>query len=174
MSRGNTWTNADGLVVGFASRDTHNVEDSVVHSMGRIKQAELRIDASTVAGLATATAPTSKSFEIPTGAAIKSATMIVTESFDALTSIVVGTKGSDGVTEDDDGLIASTLLAVLIAGATIEGAGAQVAGVITDEPLYVSLDITGAAPTVGEATLLIEYIEPVPSSEPPAVIVGEI
>ena len=73
MSRGNTWTNADGLVVGFASRDTHNIEDSVVHTLGRRKQAEVRIDSSTIATLAAGVAPGAKAFEIPAGARMTAA-----------------------------------------------------------------------------------------------------
>lgn len=174
MARGNTWTNADGLVVGFNTRDTHNVEDSQVHTMGRRKQAELRIDHSTHAGLAGAVAPTSKSLEIPAGSALISSVLVVEEAFTDLTSIVIGTKGSDGVAEDADGINTTILLAALTAGATVEGTGAQLGGDVTDEALYVSLDVTGTAPTAGEAVLHIEYLEPVPSSTPPAPIVGEI
>lgn len=174
MARSDVWTNQDGLQVGFGTRDSHNVEDARVHTLGRTKEAELRIDHSTVAGLATGTAPTSKSFEIPAGSVVRSAKLVVIEGFSDLTSIVVGTKGSDGVTEDADGLIASTALAnINTAGQSVEGAGAQINDVATDEALYVSLDVTGTAPTAGEAALVVEYDEPVPSSTPPGIEIGE-
>lgn len=172
MARANEAT-LDNVTVGYGTRDTHNVEDAVVHTYGRIQQAELRIDHSTHTELASGTAPDAAAFEIPTGAAIKSAKLIVLEGFTDLTSIVVGTKGSDGVAEDADGLIASTALAAInTAGQTVEGAGAQIDGVVTDEPLYVSLDVTGTAPTAGEAVLVVEYYQPVPSSTPPAPLQG--
>lgn len=173
MSRANTAI-LDGVEVGYGTRDSHNIEDAVVHTMGRLAQAEVRIDASTIASLATGVAPTSKSFELPTGAAIHSSKFIVEEVFADLTSIIIGTKGADGVTEDDNGLHTVEVLAVLLAGATFEGNGAQVGGVITDEPLYVSLDVTGTAPTTGSGVLVIEYYQPVPTSEAPAPVQGVI
>lgn len=174
MATANSWTNPDGLVVPFGARDTHNIEDAVVHSLGRVKQAEVRLDHTTLAALASGTAVTSKSLQIPAGSALQSSTFIVKEAFTDLTSVVIGTKGSDGVTEDADGINTTILLAALTAGATIEGTGAQLLGDVTDEDLYVSLDVTGTAPTAGEAVLIIEYIEPVPSSTPPSVITGAI
>lgn len=169
MSRSNTWTNTDGLVVGFGSRDSHNVADSAVHTKGRMKIAETRIDHSTIAGLATATAPGSKAFAIPAGAQIVRSTFAVLEAFDALTTFVVGTKGSDGVTEDANGLHDAVALAEVDAVGDVHvGDGAQIGSIaVTDEALYVSLDITGTVPTVGEAVLTIEYIEATPSSTPP-------
>ena len=175
MARASEWLNADGLSVGFGARDSLNSMDAVVHTKGRIKQVEVYIHADTIADLATGTAPSAKVFEMPVGAIVRSANLHVTESFDALTSIVIGTKlQSTGATVDDDGLVASQLLAALIAGATIEGAGAQVNGAPLAAASVVSLDVTGSAPTVGEAVLLVEYQEPIADQDAPDVIVGEI
>jgi hypothetical protein len=175
MARGNTWTNADGLVVGFASRDSLNVEDSVVHTKGRIKQMEVHINADTLSSLATGVVPSRKVFEMPEGAIVRHAYLHVTESFDALTSVVIGTKlQADGLTVDDDGLCTIILLAALVAGATIEDTGAQVNGAPLAAASVVSFDVTGTAPTVGEAVLTIEYQEPVADQDAPAPIVGEI
>ena len=88
----------DGVQVGYGTRDSHNVEDAVVHTYGRVQQVELRIDHTTITGLATGTAPTTKSLQIPVGSAIKSAKLIVLETCTALTDFRVGTKGSDGLT----------------------------------------------------------------------------
>lgn len=175
MARAETWTNADGLEVGFGARDSYNSEDAIVHTLGRVKQVQVMLSAETIADLATGTVPSSKVFEMPAGAIVRSANLHVTEDFDALTSIVIGTKlQADGLTVDDDGLVTVQLLAALVADATIEGAGAQVNGDPLAAASVVSLDVTGSAPTVGEAVLLVEYQEPVPSQEAPAVIVGEI
>jgi len=174
MARGNTAT-LDGLVVGYGTRDSRNVEDAVVHTMGRVKQVEVHINAGNLASLATATAPTSKVFEMPAGAIIRHAYLHVTESFDVLTSVVVGTKlQADGATVDDDGLLTVILLAALVADATIEDTGAQVNGAPLAAASVVSFDVTGTTPTVGEAVLTIEYQEPVADQDAPAVIVGEI
>lgn len=171
MARENTAI-LDGLVVGYGTRDSHNVEDAMVHTYGRVRQLELRIDHSTVAGLATGTAASSKAAVIPAGSALLNSKLIVLETFTDLTSLIIGTKGVDGVTEDDDGLHATTLLAALVAGDTEEGGGAQLGAEVTDEDLTVSLDVTGTAPTAGEAVLVVEYYEPVPSSTPPAPVQG--
>jgi hypothetical protein len=175
MARENTWTNADGLVVGFGARDSVNVEDAVVHTLGRTKQVEVHIRADSYTSLATGTAPSSKVFEMPAGAVIRRADLHVTESFDALTSLIIGTKlKSTGATVDDDGLHTTILLAALVADATIEGTGAQVDGAPLAADSVVSLDVTGTAPTVGEMRLIVEYDEPVVDQDAPAVIVGEI
>jgi hypothetical protein len=176
MSRGNTWTNNDGIDVGFSTRDTHNIEDAVVHTLGRVKQLEIRIDNSTIAGLASATAPGSKAIGIPARSTITRSTFTVIEAFDALTTFLVGTKGSDGVAEDANGLHDAVALAEVDAIGNIHvGDGAQIMNILnTDEELYISLDITGTAPTVGQAVLLVEYIEPVPTQEAPDVITGDV
>lgn len=174
MARANT-SIIDGLVVGYGTRDTRNVEDAIVHTVGRMKQVEVHINAGNLASLATATVPTSKVFEMPAGAIIRHARLHVTESFDALTSVVVGTKlKADGLEVDDNGLLTVVLLAALIADATIEDTGAQVNGAPLAAASVVSFDVTGAAPTVGEAVLLVEYQEPVADQDAPAVIIGEI
>ena len=174
MARAQTST-LRGTAVGYGTRDTHNFEPSQVHTKGRINQGEVRIDHTTIASLASGIAPTGRSFRIPAGAIIKSAKLVVLEVFADLTSIVVGTMGSDGVVEDADGLIASTVLTAIDAvGDTIEGAGTQISTPLaTDEDLYICLDVTGTAPTSGEAILLVEYLDTSPSSTPPSVLVGE-
>ena len=174
MARGNTWTNADGLVVGFASRDTYNSEGAIVHTMGRVKQLEVYIDHTNIADLASGAGTyNSKSFEIPAGSIIRSAQLDIKEAFADLTSIVIGGKDTvDGTVDDADGFVASTLLASLVVG-QIAGAGAYVGAELASD-IVVSLDVTGTAPSAGQAVLLIEFEEPVPSADAPAPIVGEI
>jgi hypothetical protein len=112
---------------------------------------------------------------MPAGAIVRHAYLHVKESFDVLTSVVVGTKlQADGLTVDADGLNTVILLAALIAGATIEDTGAQVNGAALAAASVVSFDVTGTVPTVGEAVLTIEYQEPVSDQDTPAVIIGEI
>jgi hypothetical protein len=174
MARANT-SILDGLEVGYGTRDTRNVEDANVHTVGRMKQVEVHINAGNLTSLATGVVPTTKVFQMPAGAIVRHAYLHVTESFDALTSVVIGTKlQADGLEVDDDGLQTVILLAALIAGATIEDTGAQVNGAPLAAASVVSFDVTGAAPTVGEAVLTVEYQEPVSDQDAPAVIIGEI
>ncbi len=170
MARENTAT-LDGLIVGYGTRDSHNVEDATVHTYGRVKQVELRIDHSTIAGLADALAATSKSHVIPAGSKIVKSDLTILEAFVGSTDIIVGIKEVDGTTQDPNGLHTVEIDAVLLAGATFEGNGAVIDADVTDADMVVSVDTT-AAPTAGEAVLLVEYIEPLPSSTPPAVLVG--
>lgn len=169
MARENT-SILDGLQVGYGTRDTHNVEDATVHTYGRVKQVELRIDASTIAGLADGLAATSKSHVIPAGSKIVKSDYSVLEVFDG-TDLIIGLKEVDGTQEDPNGLHTVEIDAVLLAGATFEGNGALINADVLDADMVISADVGGAI-TTGEATLLVEYIEPVPSSEPPAVLVG--
>lgn len=174
MARENTWVNNDGLRVGFGTRDTINQYDSQVHTYGRVLQAEIMVDASNIATFADATAPLSKDFEIPAQSVIVSSTLRVLESFDALTSIVVGLKDyDDGAANDPNGLHDTILLAALTDGDVDVGAGALI-GTEVDEDQALSVTVTGSAATVGEFMVLVEYIEPRPSQASPAIIVGEI
>lgn len=176
MARAETWTNADGLVVGFGPRDSINKYDSEVHTLGRIRQAEVMVDHSNITSFADATALTeqSKHFQIPAGSVIVSSTLRVLETVTDLTSLTIGLKEyADGSTNDPDGLHASILLANLTDGDTDVGAGALIGTeVATDQALVV--DVTGTTPTAGEFMVLVEYIEPRVSQASPAVIVGEI
>ncbi len=165
----------DGLEVGYGTRDSFNIEDAEVHTLGRIRQHVVRVDHTTIANLATGVVPSSKVFEFPTGAAHMRSKLVVEESFADLTSIIVGTKRqSDGITVDDDGFFTTVLLAALTADAVIEGSGAFIDGDRSTAPAVVSLDVTGTPPTAGELVLVFEYLEPYVSQASPAIIVGEI
>lgn len=174
MARANT-TVLDGLVVGYGTRDTYNPEQSVVHTDGRVKFAQIDIDFRNIASFATGTAPSplKRNFEIPAGSVIQSSQFVIKTGFNALTSIVIGTKNSAGTTINSTGLHASTLLAAInTAGQTEEGAGAQINGTALASAAYVSLDVTGSAPTAGHGILAVRYLEPMVSQDPPAVLVG--
>ena len=175
MSRASEWTNDDGLIVGYGARDTYNSAPAVVHTMGRVKQVEVHIDHSNISEIASGAGTlTGKEAVIPAGSISRSAQLHVTEAFADLTSIVVGGKDTtDGTVDDADGFVASTLLAALTADAIIAGAGAYVGAKLAND-VVASLDVTGTAPTAGQAVLLVEYEEPVVDAVAPAVITGEI
>ena len=173
MARANEST-LDGIIVGYGARDSINPFDSEVHTLGRLKQAEILVDQSNIATFADAVNPDQRHLQIPIGSVVLSSQIVVLQTFDALTSIVVGLKDfDDGATNDPNGLHATILLAALTDGDVEDGAGALI-GTELDEDQALSITVTGSAPTVGEMVVLIEYREAVPSQASPAIIVGEI
>ena len=172
MARASTAT-LDGVVVGYGVRDTITVEQTNIHTKGRIREAVVEIDFRNITTLAGGTAATKKDFGIPVGSQIISSQLSVITGFNTLTSIVIGTKQLAGTAISASGLHASTLLAAInTAGQTEEGAGALVNGVASTLVQYVSVDVTGSAATAGHAVLTVRYYEPVASQIPPAVLVG--
>lgn len=173
MARGNTWTNADGLEIGFERRDSINKEDAVVHTLGRKKQAEIIVDHTNIASFADAVAAGSKAFQIPAGSIVTGGEIHVSEAFNLLTSLTVGLKQADGTTDDPDGILLSELLAGLTLDAVHPIDGAYL-DAVTAEDLVLSVTVVGTAPTAGVMKVLIEYREPTPSQASPAIITGVI
>ena len=163
----------DGLVVGYGTRDSVNPQDARVHTLGRRKQHEVRVDHTNILSFADAVDPATTFFEIPAGSVVLSSQIVVLETFLNLTSIVVGLKEPDGTTTDPDGLHAAILLAALTDGDVEDGAGALVGTELAVNGV-LSVTVTGTAPTAGAFTLLVEVREPVPSQDSPAVISGII
>jgi hypothetical protein len=176
MARAN-YATLDGLRHGYGARDTINPQAATVHTKGNTdRELLVVVDSSNITEFATATAVTStQHMGLPVGSVVRAVRANVVEAFDALTSIVVGLKEFDGTTNDADGLIASTALAAIDAdGDTVEGAGAHVNGPALTVESYLSLDVTGTAPTVGEMHVYIQYDMPMVDQDAPAVITGEI
>ena len=172
MSRGNTWTNSDGLEVGFGTRDSYNPEGGSVHTVGHVAQVELHITSDSYADVATGVLK-GKEAVIPSGARIISAIANVTETITGTTAVSfdMGLKDIvDGTTIVADGLIDGT---TNFAIGVQTGAGAQIGTVIAEDAV-VSFDPNVADLLTGELVVLVEYQLPVPSSDTPAVIVGAI
>jgi len=173
MARGNTWTNSDGLEVGFGTRDSYNSEGATIRTKGRQKQIELRFNATDYADVATG-ALTGKEAVIPAGSTIVSMSMKTLTQFTATTAttLAVGLKDTtDGTTIDADGLLAAT--AFPADDVVTAGAGADI-GTITAEDAVVSVDPDVADLLTGEAIVFVIYEDAVPTSAAPAVITGEI
>ena len=175
MARGNTWTNADGLIVGFATRDSFNVEDSQVHTLGHKMQAEVRFTADNASALAAGVVPTGKEFELPAGAVVTGGSVILGDAaFNAVTSITIGQRdATTGATVNADGYLLSKLTAVLLADAVFPLDGDAVDTVMAVDTVLELVQVGGDA-TTGDITVLIEYIVPHADQAAPAVIVGEI
>jgi hypothetical protein len=178
MARNETWNNQDGLDIGFGTRDSFNSEDTEVHTLGRVKQAEIQFNAGNAADLYTGVVPSGKEFILPAGSAVLSAVLVVETAFVVTTSISMGRRdATTGLTIDDNSLV--TVVEGVAAnltpdGVTVIGAGADVGGPVIAADSIIELVQNGGDAAVGELRLLVEYIEAVPSQVTPAIIVGEI
>ncbi len=153
MTRQTTWTNADGLVVGFGPNFPERNTAGVIETDGVVKEARLAIThESSGANVA-----------IPAGAVVLDVVMKVGTAWVGGTSVSVG-DGSDG-----DGWVSTTqgATANLTAGATIRAGGAYAVGG-TDTTakalgkVYASADTLDVAfagtYTAGSADIFVRYI----------------
>ena len=153
MTRKSTWTNSDGLVVGFGPNYAERNEAGVHETDGQVKEARLAITwESSGANVA-----------IPAGSVVLDVVMKVGTAWVGGTSVSVG-DGSDG-----DGWISTTqgATASLTAGATIRAGGAYAIGA-TDATakalgkVYAAADTLDVAfagtYTAGAADIIVRYI----------------
>lgn len=153
MTRKATWTNADGLVVGFGPNFAERNVSGVYETDGAVKEAHLAVTYQS-SGAAVA---------IPAGAVVLDVVVKVGTAWVGGTSVSVGDGG------DGDGWISTTqgATANLTAGATIRAGGAYAVGG-TDATakalgkVYASadtLDVTFAGTyTAGDATIVVRYL----------------
>lgn len=147
MAHSETWTNADGLEVGFGPVVADNTTAGPQEIKGKIKQLQMDVDVE--AGLiSVGSAISQKNSAIPANAYIVSARYIAEVDFD--NAVEFGTAQADGTAIDQDGLVATGTT-------TAEGAGALV-GTVTTEANYLVATATTTAPTAGKGQLIVEYI----------------
>lgn len=152
MTRKSTWTNADGLVVGFGPNEAERNVAGVLDTAGTVKEARLAINhKSSGAGIS-----------LPAGSIVLGVVMKVGAAW------VGGTKVEVGDGTDADGYISATqgATAELTAGKSIVAGGAYAVGdAATNAGLpkvYASADtldvtITGTY-TAGSADIFVRYI----------------
>ena len=73
MSRTNSWTNDDGLFVGFGARDSFNENGATVRTEGNVEIFSMILDFAQVPDVlpaAAPTAPSTKSIPIPAGSLV--------------------------------------------------------------------------------------------------------
>lgn len=153
MTRATTWTNADGLVVGFGPNEPERNVSGVFETDGIVKEARLAITFQS-SGAAVA---------IPAGSVVTDVVVKVG------TAWVGGTKVEVGDGSDADGWVSAAqgATANLTAGATVRAGGAYAVGG-TDATakalgkVYATADtldvaITGSY-TAGTADVIVRYI----------------
>ena len=160
MTRASTWTNADGLVVGFGG-NTPNTAGAATKNytgVGGAKTALTRFTWKDLNGAATINVP------VPLGAKVTDVRLVVDAAFTSTgtNTITVG----DG--SDADGFItaAQADTTTLVAGGVVVGAGAYlVADTDTTAPQFKTytvadtIDLASAQTdwTAGAATLVVTY-----------------
>lgn len=151
MTRATTWTNSDGLVVGFGRNFAERQADGVAVTDGHSKEAILQFTFQS----------TSPTISLPAGAVVEDVYLKVGTAWEGGTDIQVG----DGT--DPDGFISATqgATAALLEGVTIRAAGAYGIGdAATNRGLAkvyntadtIDVAFTGTF-TAGTATLVVRY-----------------
>lgn len=149
MSYETTWLNDDGLNVPFGTLTTINSEAGEVHTKGSDRELRINVDYSDLP--ASGSAFQGSNNFIPSGAVIVKSEYQGTTTFSH--AVEIGLCGSDGVTEDKDGLHTTAALA---ADTFYTGAGALI-GTVADEDLYITVEATTTTPTAGAGELVVTY-----------------
>lgn len=171
MARQNTWTNSDGLVVGFGTHTTDNRVPAVTAVEGDVKVMTLTVKGTEVEASASLTAASlfPQSVSIPYGSVIKRATFQTVVAFTGSSSTLnIGTyKAGDITTVDDaDGIDATIALTAMDAiGEIVNCDGALVAGTVpagatSNSDVQIVVGYGTAAFTAGEGILTVEYFTP--------------
>lgn len=156
MSRSSTWTNSDGLVIGFGIHTTDGERPGETARDGIEK--ELIVDFS-YNNLPGATASDGGKAFIPAGSYLVSATLIVGTVWTSETDLDIGTETLAGVAIDADGIDVTLDAAALTAGAVIACDGADI-GTVIDASNDAYIVATSAAATAGTARLVVRYLQP--------------
>ncbi len=162
MARDNVFLNADGLNVGFGTRDvaenegqkiaTSGVEETVVFDLNDAVALDLTtLDVSSDAIVHGAS--------IPAGSYIVSAKLVVKTAFASggAPTLDIGTYDLDGAAVDANGLFAAVALGSLGANADADGAGAQIDSVVTQE-VKIGANRNVTTYTAGAAQVVVKYI----------------
>jgi hypothetical protein len=170
MARGNTWTNSDGLVVGFG---THSEDNDVVavSGSGNTKIYTVEVTGTDLVDTFAAANIKPQDALIPRGSQIKSAVFQVHTAFTSggSATLDLGVFGTT-VVDDADGIDVDIALTVIDAiGDIVICNGALVGGVIpvgatANEDCYIAPSYETAVFTAGTGTLTVEVILPSGSS----------
>lgn len=168
MSRANTWTNSDGLVVGFGKHTSDNNVPGEAQPVGVVKTAVVEIVGTDLVDTFAAANVKPQALTIRRGSIIKDAYLVVHQAFTSggAATLDLGTWGkSAAVVDDADGIDVDIALAALAEGAVVQCDGALVnaaiaAGATSNSEVVIAPSYETAAFTAGKASLYVEYVEP--------------
>lgn len=175
MARGSTWTNSDGLVVGFG---THSEDNDVTALYGGTeKTLVVEYDLANLADTFAATNVKPQDVVIPRGSVFVEGyiTTLVAATSGGAGTLDVGTWGvglTTEVVDDADGLVADVTIAEMTSigevhvldGALIATAGTTAAGAVSDSNVVIAPSYETAAFTAGRIRLTVKYIVPAGST----------
>jgi hypothetical protein len=157
MARASTWTNADGLVVGFGPNTPERYAQVTENDIGPLKEAVVTFDYRQV----TTAASGSINWTAPAGTNVVSVVLEIEDTF------IGGTSLEFGDASDTDGFITTTqgATANLLAGAKIVGSGLYTKGatdtVAQEFKVYASATVLSMLRvgtfTAGKGVLKIAY-----------------
>lgn len=176
MARDATWTNSDGLVVGFG---THSVDNNVAAVRGGTeKTVEMEITLADLPDTFAATNVDPQAIIIPRGSVFMEGyiTTLVAATSGGAATLDIGTWGVDAgtpVVDDADGLVADVTIAEMTSigevhvldGALIATAGTTAAGAISDSNVVIAPSYETAVFTAGVVRLTVKYIVPAGSTD---------
>ena len=160
MGRNATWTNEDGLVVGFGTRTVESERAAVLSVSGQRGEYVLDFTYDDLPDTADKSADFSY-IPLPSGAIIEDATIVATTTFAGGTSYDVGLY-ENGSTDaiDADGIFDAVLLAEINAGDLASSHGGTNSGAVNGTTLTTDAKVVVAATgtfTAGAAKLIITY-----------------
>jgi hypothetical protein len=155
-----TWTNSDGLPIEFGTTQAGASTGGHVMKAGDAVELVVDIDLTTLAD-ASATVGFVDEHELPEGAIIRSAKMIVLTAAAGATAVldvgVIDASADSSGTSDDDGLDAAVAVAALTpAGTEITCDGALI-NTVLDAHYKIAASYDTAAFTAGKVRLIVEY-----------------
>lgn len=158
MGKAATWTNSDGLVVGFGQRTPEVNSGAKVSLGGKRQQVVLKIKGTDVP-LSDVSAQLVNAVEIPADALLESAKLFVTTAFAGATAVLnIGLyNASTGAAVAAQGIDAAIAVATLVDNAVVACDGTSL-GTVLAQRTKIGVDYDTAAFTAGEATLVVEYI----------------
>lgn len=173
MPRDATWTNSDGLVVGFG---THSPDNNVpaVTGTGSLKTLRMEIDLTGLSDAFGASDRVPQEVVIPRGSFIKSAYLRVLAA--AVSggggTLDVGTWGTGDAADDPNGIVDAVTVAELTSigeihvcdGAMVNASGQTSVGVTSTSDVVIAPSYDTAVFTAGTIELVVEYDEPAGSA----------
>lgn len=175
MPRQATWSNSDGLIVGFGTHTVDNQVPAITSNIGAVKTASFVIQGTLLEDIGALTAASlyPQGFVIPRGSKIQRATLTPSEAFTSggAATLTIGTVKWDavGTVDDLDGIDATIAItaidaigeSVLCDGALVNGTVVtSICGNVSNTDVRIVAGFGTAAFTAGKALLTIEFIVP--------------
>lgn len=154
MTRKATWSNSDGLVVGFGPNYSERNDSAVLKQSGNIKTAKVSVE-----GANSTFGASGANVAIPAGSIVKNVYAKVTEAW------VGGTSITFGDATDPDGFILAASWGTPALGAQIQGDGAYVNTATEGQLIPKEFDAAATlyftkvgTYTAGKADVYVEYV----------------